>query len=82
MSAFIDGDRHCVDMETYEPVHRQRYGLAAASAFRRACAERDLTMHWSCMEENVASYELAQRLGLQQVGKFSCYSFQYPEPPP
>ena len=77
MSAFIDDDVHCVDMETDERFWRQGHGLAAANAFLAACRERGLTMHWSSMESNVASYKLARRLGLRQVGDYMTYSIEY-----
>jgi hypothetical protein len=79
MSAFIDGDVHCVDMETSEAFRRQGHGAATAGAFRQACQDTAVTMHWSCMEENVASYRLARKIGLVEVGTYTTLGIYYDE---
>ena len=79
MSAFIDEEVHCVDMETSEDFWRQGHGTAAAGAFRRACQGARAVMHWSCMEENVASYRLARRIGLTEVGSYLTMGINYDE---
>ena len=78
MSAFVDGDVHCVDMETHELFRRQGHGTATASRFLQACQECGCIMHWSCMEGNVASHSLAHLIGLREVGRYHTYGLEYP----
>jgi hypothetical protein len=79
MSAFIDEDVHCVDMETFEVFRRKGHGAAAAGALRQACQDAAVAMHWSCMEENVASYGLARKIGLVEVGNYTTLGIYYDE---
>lgn len=79
MSAFVDEDVHCVDMETFEDFRRAGHGAAAAGAFRQTCQDAALAMHWSCMEENVASYRLARKIGLVEVGNYRTVGINYNE---
>ena len=77
ISAFVDGDVHCVDIETHEPYRRQGHGTAAASGFLRACVESGKTMHWSCMVSNIASEALARRVGLRQICEYQTFSIEF-----
>ena len=76
MSAFVDGDVHCVELETAEVFRRQGHATIAAQRLLAECATRGLTVHWDCMADNEGSWRTAAKIGLQRVAEYRCWYFE------
>lgn len=76
MSAFVDGDVHCVELETAEAFRRQGHATIAAQRLLAECAARGLTVHWDCMAENEGSWRTAAKIGLERVAEYRCWYFE------
>jgi len=74
-SGFVAGNTHAIDVETKASHRRKGYARAVATAFIAECVERHLQPHWDCMAENVASLQLAEKLGLARSHTYTLYSF-------
>ena len=74
-SGFVSGNTHAIDVETEASHRRKGYAEAVAKAFVAACIERHLQPYWDCMAENVASAQLAQKLGFARSHTYTLYSF-------
>ena len=76
MSAFVDGDAHCLELETAETFRRQGHATIAAQRLLAECATRGLTVHWDCMADNEGSWRTAMKIGLQRVAEYRCWYFE------
>ena len=74
-SGFVAGNTHAIDVETAASHRRRGYARAVATAFIAECVERDFQPHWDCMAENVASAQLAEKLGFTRSHTYTLYSF-------
>ncbi|MBM7843599.1 GNAT family N-acetyltransferase [Herpetosiphon giganteus] len=63
---YLSAQRCGLGIETLEAYQKQGLGFHLASAMLAACRQRGLQAHWECSSKNLASYRLAQKLGLQQ----------------
>jgi RimJ/RimL family protein N-acetyltransferase len=75
LSGFVAGNTHAIDVETEASHRRKGYARAVAKAFIAECVERNLQPHWDCMAENVASAQLAEKLGLARSHTYTLYGF-------
>lgn len=62
---YVSSQRCGLGIETLEAYQQQGLGYALATAMIVACRQRGLQVHWECSSKNLASYRLAQKLGLQ-----------------
>jgi RimJ/RimL family protein N-acetyltransferase len=74
-SGFVSGNTHAIDVETEASHRRKGYAMTVAQAFITECVERNLQPYWDCMAENVASAQLAEKLGLAKSHTYALYSF-------
>jgi GNAT superfamily N-acetyltransferase len=74
-SGYVAGDTHAVSIETAALHRRRGYGEAVARAFIGECVARGLTPHWDCMQANIGSARLAEKLGLTRSQEYILYSF-------
>ena len=74
-SGFVSGNTHVIDIETIASYRGKGYAEAVAKAFIAECIERHLQPYWDCMAENVASAQLAQKLGFDRSHTYTLYSF-------
>jgi RimJ/RimL family protein N-acetyltransferase len=74
-SGFVAGDTHAIDVETRASQRRRGYAEAVARAFIAECIARDFQPYWDCMAENLASAQLAQKLGFTRRSMYNLYSF-------
>ena len=74
-SAFVADATHAIDIETEDMHRRKGYGERAARRFVEACLAEGLHPHWDCMQENIASWSLAEKLGFRRAAEYSLYAF-------
>lgn len=74
-SAFVADNIHAIDVETIEKYRRRGFAEIVASEFVKKCIQKDLRPHWECMQENVASTALAEKLGFRKSVEYKLYSF-------
>jgi GNAT superfamily N-acetyltransferase len=74
-SGFVWGDTHAIDIETLAIYRRKGYAKAVAQAFIAECVELKLHPYWDCMAENVASLQLAEKLGFTKMHTYTLYAF-------
>jgi RimJ/RimL family protein N-acetyltransferase len=74
-SGFVSGNTHAIDIETEASHRRKGYAEAVAKAFIAECVERHFQPYWDCMAENVASAQLAEKLGFTRSHTYTLYSF-------
>ena len=74
-SGFVAGNVHAIDIETEASYRRKGYAEAVAKAFIAECVDRHFQPYWDCMAENVASVQLAEKLGLTKSHAYTLYSF-------
>ena len=79
-SAFVTGSTHAIDVETTDEYRRRGFGKVAAREFIEDCLQRSLKPHWECMQDNIASVALAEKLGLKKSLQYKLYSFPVEKP--
>lgn len=75
-SGFVSGNTHAMDIETEASYRRKGYAEAVAKAFIAECIEKHFQPYWDCMAENVASVQLAEKLGFTRSHTYTLYSFR------
>jgi GNAT superfamily N-acetyltransferase len=79
-SAFVADFTHAIDVETLDEYRRRGFAEVAAREFVKLCRQRELRPHWECMQANVASVALAEKLGFQKSTEYKLYSFRLKKP--
>ena len=64
-----------IDIETEEAHQRKGLAYAMATEFISDCLKHGYTPQWDCVESNPASYQLAEKLGFEQIGENTVYWF-------
>lgn len=63
-------------IETLKEYRRQGLCQAAVEAYIERCIENGLKPYWECMQTNVASRSLAEKLGFTRTKVYTLYSFR------
>ena len=75
ISAFVADRVHVIDIETLESCRRLDLGHRVGSAFVDCCAQSHLRPHWDCMQVNIPSASLAEKLGFAKTTEYALYGF-------
>ena len=72
---FVYDNTHTIGIETLKGYRRKGLSQSAAEAFVEECIAKKLNPHWECMESNLASRALAEKLKFNRERVYSLYSF-------
>lgn len=72
-SAYLHDDKLELGIETYEEFKGKGLAYKACSALIEYCIENGFEPVWACKKDNVGSYQLAQKLGFENVKEISYY---------
>ncbi len=72
-SAYIHDDKLELGIETYDEFKGKGLAYKACSALIEYCIENGFEPVWACKRDNVGSYQLAQKLGFENVKEISYY---------
>ncbi len=75
ISGFVADRTHVIDIETQQAFQRRGYAYVVGRAFVDECSRTGLAPHWDCMDDNIASIALAEKLGFALDRSYSLYSF-------
>ncbi|WP_432665248.1 GNAT family N-acetyltransferase [Wukongibacter baidiensis] len=74
---FVHEDTHTMGIETQKDFRRKGLSQATTEAFVENCIRNNLKPYWECMESNLASRSLAEKLGFTRTHIYSLYSFPF-----
>ncbi|SIQ04838.1 GNAT family N-acetyltransferase [Halanaerobium kushneri] len=72
---FVYDNIHTIGIETLKDYRRKGLSQAAAEAFIEKCTSEKLDPHWECMESNIASRNLAEKLKFKLERVYRLYSY-------
>jgi len=72
-SAFIDGNKLEIGIETVEEFRGNGYAKITCEALIDYCLINDFEPVWACRLENAGSYNLAMKLGFEEVNRIPYY---------
>lgn len=72
---FLHGDIYTIGIETLEEFRRNGLSQVATEAFVENCLDNQLIPHWECMESNLPSRALAEKLRFNRDSIYTLYSF-------
>ncbi len=72
-SAYLHDDKLELGIETYAEFKGKGLAYKACSALIEYCIENGFEPVWACKKDNVGSYQLAQKLGFENVKEISYY---------
>ena len=72
-SAFIDGNRLEIGIETVDNYRGNGYALKTCIALIDYCIDNNFEPVWACRLENSGSYQLAKKLGFEEVKRIPYY---------
>ncbi len=64
-----------IDIETEESHRRKGLAYAIAAKFIADCLNNDFIPQWDCVESNPSSYNMARKLGFEQINENTVYWF-------
>ncbi|OZI13195.1 GNAT family N-acetyltransferase [Bacillaceae bacterium SAS-127] len=78
LSCCVNGKGHEISVETYDD-EEQNKGLATSvcAVYLEHCIERGLVPHWSTLETNIESKQLAKKLGFKFEAKSKTLEFEF-----
>ncbi|WP_289137422.1 GNAT family N-acetyltransferase [uncultured Brevibacillus sp.] len=74
-SSFVTTDTHAIGIETLGNYQKQGVGFQLARLVAKEISYNGYSVYWDCSLDNEASRKLANRLGLQQVYRYTCVGF-------
>jgi len=74
---FVHEDTHTIGIETHRDFRRNGLSQATTEVFVDSCIQNKLNPYWECMESNLASRSLAEKLGFTRSHIYSLYSFSF-----
>lgn len=74
---FVHENIHTIGIETLEDFQRQGLAQVTTEAFVDNCIKNQLSPYWECMESNLASRSLAEKLGFYRNHTYTLYSFSF-----
>lgn len=74
-TGFIGHEKKAIGIETNKEYRRKGVAYNLASKCIDEILEGDRIPYWDCMEENIPSKLLAEKLGFKKLGKYVCYGF-------
>ncbi|MGN7312973.1 GNAT family N-acetyltransferase [Alkalicoccobacillus gibsonii] len=78
-SGYVAGNVHCMGVETYKPYRGRGFAKHVAAAFIKECLDSNKIPYWDCMETNLASVAVAEKLGFKQQFDYQGYDFSLKE---
>ncbi len=72
-SAYLHDDKLELGIETYDEFKGKGLAYKACTALIEYCIEKGFEPVWACKRDNVGSYQLAQKLGFENVKEISYY---------
>lgn len=72
-SAYLHDDKLELGIETYDAFKGKGLAYKACSALIEYCIENGFEPVWACKRDNIGSYQLAQKLGFENVKEISYY---------
>ncbi|MGL4731018.1 MAG: GNAT family N-acetyltransferase [Clostridium sp.] len=72
-SCTVGNNQMELDLETSKESEGMGLGTTVASIFVNNCIKKEMEPIWVCDKNNAASYNLAKKLGFEEVGSYSQY---------
>lgn len=76
VAGYFDGYHAVIDIETATEHRKKNYGTLIGNHFIVECLKKGYDPYWDCMEANVASRNLANKLGLVHDHTYDLFSFE------
>jgi len=70
MAEYPTPEAYGIGVDTTEGYRRRGWGTRASRATVRACLERGKSVYWHCHQGNVASEQLARKVGLEPLRRY------------
>lgn len=74
-TGFISTDKKVIGIETDKECRRKGVAYNLASKCINEILEGEKIPYWDCMEKNIPSKMLAEKLGFRKIGEYICYGF-------
>ena len=74
---FVYENIHTIGIETLEEYRRNGLSQVTTEAFVETCIDKQLNPHWECMESNIPSRSLAEKLNFNREHIYTLYSFPF-----
>lgn len=78
-SGYVAGNIHCLGVETYKPYRGRGLAQHVVAAFIKDCLDSNKTPYWDCMQTNLASVAIAEKLGFKRNMDYQGYDFSLKE---
>lgn len=75
-SGFVIGNTHCVGIETLEAHRGRKLAQSVTATYLNEGYKRHYNFYWDCMDSNVASIAVAERLGFKHKANYTGHYFK------
>lgn len=76
-SGFVAGNTHSIDIFTLENYRRKKLAQSLVMKFISESIKIGIEPYWDCMQENIASYSLAESVGFKKDYQYTLYWFNF-----
>ncbi|TMU87042.1 GNAT family N-acetyltransferase [Bacillus sp. BHET2] len=76
-SGAVAGNVHGIDIETLKHHQGKKLAQKVAHSFVQDCIENNLTPYWNCMEVNIPSNSVAEKIGFKNKFNYIWYSIPF-----
>ncbi len=74
-TSFVANNKKVIGIETAEKYRRNKIAYNLASKCLHEISGEGMIPYWDCMDENIASKQLALKIGLEKSGEYTCFGF-------
>ncbi|WP_058308183.1 GNAT family N-acetyltransferase [Gracilibacillus massiliensis] len=74
-ASFVAGNLQCINIETLKEHQGKKLAQKVAHHFVKECQEKGMIPYWDCMEVNLPSAAVAERVGFTKIFEYKVYEF-------
>lgn len=76
-SGFTAGNVHCIGIETLKEHRGKKLAQKLAHVFVKDCLQHSFVPYWDCMEVNIPSNIVAEKIGFSNLFHYKVYEFPF-----
>lgn len=76
LSVYVSGNEIELGLETAKPHRKKGYGTLVAAACVEDCVRNDITPHWHCWNQDLASIAIAESVGFENPVKYTAFRWE------
>jgi GNAT superfamily N-acetyltransferase len=76
LSIYVSGNEIELGLETARPHRKEGFGTLVAAACVEDCVRNDITPHWQCWNQDLASITIAESIGFENPVKYPAFRLE------